>query len=275
MKKNKWISFTAAALFILLIGSACKSSSSQKGEEVKQAFQLRKMALSILLYPEQISGSPRMSFNLILLDISGNEARENFFRDLLYEGRNSGEYRDVLIEGYRADYLKMKDLHNENTDMPSMNWEYREQMDFKIFSDRWIIISRDKEYYTGGAHGMSLKTFYTVDLEELKALSWEDLFTAPESPEFYSLILEALRERSGLGKSVPLSSGIYFTDKPEISPAFFPGPGGLTFHWNPYDITPYSEGHIETLVPWEKLEPLLSEYGREIAGALKSERFSP
>jgi hypothetical protein len=271
MNIKKCIVITTAALFLVLAGSACKNGPSRKDEGGKHLFSLRKMPLSILLYPEQTSGSPRMNFDLTLLDVSGPEARVKFFNALLYEGQSPDEYRDGLVEGYRADYMETRDQYNENPNRLSMNWEYTEEMNFNFFSDRWVLINRSRDYYTGGAHGMSEKAFYTVDLEELKTVSWEDMFTAPDSPEFYSLILEALRGRSGLKKDAPLSSGIYFNDNPKISPLFFPGPGGLTFHWNPYDIAPYSEGHLEINIPWEKIDSLLNEEGQRIRNIFKAQ----
>lgn len=277
MEKNKWTgsklpktgvfsgSLIFAALFVLLC-AACKSGPSPEAGEPENQFLLRKTALSVLLCPERISGSPRMNLNLSLLDVSGGRERESFFRNLLYEGRSLPEYRDTLIEDWRKAYTAGQDPEKENSGGPreSMNWEYAEYMDFQVFGDRWMAISREKEYYTGGAHGISEKTFYTVDLAERKSLSPRDLFTAPESPELRSLILEALRERAGLGKNAPLSSGVYFKDEPETGGAFFPDPRGLGFHWNPYEIAPYSEGHIEVIIPWEKTEGLLGETGQSL-----------
>jgi hypothetical protein len=279
MKKNKWIMgisgnpgwvFRGFLIFMaaVFLAASCQSNPPGEAGETPNRFSLRKKNLSVLLFPEKTSGSPRMNLNLALLDAAGSGDREHFFRDLLYEGRSLSEYQDALIEGYRAAGIVGRDQNPEESG-PPLDWEYAEHMDFQIYQDRWIMISREKEYYTGGAHGMREKTFYTVNLEELKNFSWKDLLTAPESPEFYHLVLEALREKDGLEKNAPLSSGIYFEDEPEIGPNFFPGPGGLVFHWNPYEIAPYSGGYQEIQIPWEKIEGLLNERGREIRSLFK------
>jgi hypothetical protein len=103
-----------------------------------------------------------------------------------------------------------------------------------------------------------------VDLQKQKALNWRDLFTDPESPDLYRSVLDGLREYAGLEKNAPLSSGIYFEDEPEISGNFFLTSDGLGFHWNPYEIGPYSEGSVKIVIPWEKINRLLNAEGRTI-----------
>jgi hypothetical protein len=147
-----------------------------------------------------------------------------------------------------------------------MDWEYTESMEVRTFSDIGAVIGRTKAYYTGGAHGMEQKTYYVVDLQNEKALDWRDLFTDPESPELYSLVLENLRQFAGLEKNAPLSSGFYFDDEPEISDNFFLTVDGIGFRWNPYEISPYSEGSIEIIISWEKIRPLLNDEGLALLG---------
>lgn len=253
---------------VFLCAGACQNGSPREGGEAKNRFLLRKTARPVLLLPEQKRGSPRMNLNLVLLDVTGSREREVFFRNLLYEGRSLPEYQKALIEEYRAAFIAGQEQNPENSGAP-LDWNYGEYMDFRIYQDRWIVLSREKDYYTGGAHGMRDKTYYTVDLAELKNLSHEDLLTAPESPEFYGLVLEALREKDGLEKDAPLSSGIYFYDAPETGSSFFPGPEGLGFHWNPYEIAPYSEGPVEVVIPWEKIEGLLNDRGQSIRSLFK------
>jgi hypothetical protein len=268
MKNFKHLGFLMTVFCAFSLTAACTGGPPPGPAEEKNQteFQTKKITVSVLLVPEQISGSPRMNFNLSILDVSGPGELENFFKVLLYDGQTIDEYKETLVEGYRAVYQDMRETVEENSGTPPeiMEWEYTESMDIREFSDRGAVIDRTKYYYTGGAHGMTQKTYYVVDLQKQKALDWYDLFTDPESPELYGLVLDGLREYAGLGKNAPLSSGIYFEDEPAISGNFFPASGGLGFHWNPYEIGPYSEGSVEIVIPWKKVTHLLNDEGHII-----------
>jgi hypothetical protein len=267
MKNFKCFVFLMTVFFVFNLAAACGGGPPPIIEEKDHAeFQLKKTAVSVLLFPEQTSGSPRMNFNLNLLDISGPGDLETFFEALLYDGEKADEYKKTLIEGYRAAYRDIRETMEKNPGMnPAvMDWDYKEYMDIRTFSDRGMVIGRKKEYYTGGAHGMLQKTYYVIDLTEQKVLAWEDLFTDPKSPELRRMVLDALREYAGLEKNAPLSSGIYFEDEPGISGNFFLTPDGLGFRWDPYEISPYSAGAIEIVISWKNIKNLLNKEGQAI-----------
>jgi hypothetical protein len=268
--KNNISLFMAAAFSVLVLEAACTGGPAARDGATDKLFKLRNIRSSAPLNPEQPAGSPRLKLELSLLEVSGPDNMKDFFAALLYDGLDIAEYGQALLAEHRETYREISDS-GEGTpgeDFPPLDWEYTEQMAIESLSGRWLVIGRWIDAFTGGAHGMSYKTFSVVDRKDLRVLSWEELFTDPQGPELRPLILAGLREYTGLNEKAPLSSGIYFEDEPAMTANFFLSREGLGFHWNPYEIAPYSEGHIEVIIPWEKLEPLLSEYGRETAAAL-------
>jgi hypothetical protein len=266
MEKIKQLGFLTTVFFAFCLAAACTSGPSPIGKKDHIEFPLRKIAVSVLLFPEQIDGSPRMNFNLNVIDASGPKETKEFFSGLLYDGQTVDEYKDALIDGYRTVYHNMREVIEKKSGPPSetMNWEYSESMDIRTFSDLGMVIGRNKESYTGGAHGIQQTVYYVIDLKKQRPLDWRELFTDPEAPELYAIVLDGLREYAGLGENVPLSSGIYFEDEPEMSGNFFPTFDGLGLRWNPYEIGPYSAGAIEIIIPWKKIGSLLSDKGRDM-----------
>jgi hypothetical protein len=250
--------YPVIALFFLLAFVSCNSAPSAG---TKTEYRLRKMTTRVLLYPEQLS--PKMDFSLTLLDAAKPANLRNFFNALLYEGKTLDEYRDILVGSYRAGYRTMRETAKESPDLPheSLNWHYTETMQFLIFTDKAALIGREKDYYTGGAHGMQEKTYYAARLTANERLYWQDFFTDYKSPQLYSLGLDELRAKDNLPPDADLSSGIYFEDRPALPDNFFLTKGGFGFHWNVYEIAPYAEGSIEIIIPWEKIRPFLSEKG--------------
>lgn len=263
LKLALFAGFWVAFVFAFSMVTACAGGPPSAEEEKHTEFKLRKFSVSVLLFPEQITGSPRMNFNLNILEPSETKGLENFFKDLLYDGENAEEYKETLIGRYRDAYRNMRETVKKNPDMSpaAMDWEYTESMDIRTFSDHGMVINRKKNYYTGGAHSILEDNYYVVDLKKQKALAWEDLFTDPASPELYDLVLDGLRNYAGLEKDAPLSSGIYFENEPEISEIFFLTHDGLGFHWNSYEIGPYSAGDVEIIISWTKIRNLLNNDG--------------
>jgi hypothetical protein len=263
--KNNISLFMTAVLSVLVLEAACTGGPSGRSEATGRLFKLRNIQSSVFLDPEQPDGSPRLNLELSLLEAPESDGLKNFFAQLLYEGLDIAGYETALLENQRDTYRETSASGGgtPGEDLQPLAWEYTEQMDIESLSGRWLVIGRLIDTFTGGAHGMSQKTYYVVDREGPRALSWEELFTDPQSPELRRLILAGLRERSGLDEKASLSSGAYFEDEPAMTANFFLSRKGIGFHWNPYEIAPYSEGHIEVIIPWEKLEDLLSGYGRE------------
>jgi hypothetical protein len=267
MTKNKYVVFTAAVLSTLMLEAACGNGPPRQNGGPGGQFHVRNIRGSAILDPEQKDG-PRLNLDISILEARGPRDAADFFNLLLYNGQRASQYRESLAGMYRSAYGEIKG-ERENPGGFSPDWEYQESIDLEHFSGRWLVLRRTQESFTGGAHGISQKMYYVVDQRDLRVLGRDEFFIDPGSPEFHRLILEALREWNSLEKNAPLSSGIYFEDDPGVSFDFFLNREGMGFHWNPYEIAPYSAGHIEVIIPWEKLEGLLSEYGRE-AAALNS-----
>jgi hypothetical protein len=249
--------------FAVLAG-ACKNDPSSKKEG--KTYWLKDYASSILLFPDQPKGSPSMNLNLSILNTEKTEGKTSFFNELLYAGDTPDKYKDNLVEYCRKTYQDMQVFAgvSPGEELPaSFNWEYRETMEV------WnpgggLIITRDVDSYTGGAHGMSTRQYYVIDAGVPRLLGLEDFFRDPQSTELRRLIYAALRNYYGLAEGMPLSEGIFFEDEPELSGNFFLSEEGLGFHWNPYEIAPYSVGQVEISLPWNTIRPLLKNSGTEI-----------
>jgi hypothetical protein len=263
MIKKRYFLFPAAAFFVLVLAASCTGGPLSKGGK---NFTLEETMASILLYPEDADNSPQINFSFNLFDAAGPPELKDFLYALLYEGRKPDEYLEALIDEYHADYIKIQSLKEEASqkDTSPQDWEYTEYMNFRIFSDHWCVLSRDREYYTGGAHGMTQRNYYVIDVLEPKLLTLEDFFTDPGDPDLYQLALAALREYAGIEQDAPLSSAVFFDDNPALSADFFLDQDGAGFHWNPYEISPYSAGHIEVVIRWDKIRNFLTPNGQEM-----------
>jgi hypothetical protein len=260
MKKTILFLFVGLAV----LAGACKSGRSSKKDE--KTYQPKDYAFSVPLFPEKPGEGPAMNVTLSILDTENSGETAAFFNELLYEGDTPDKYRDSLVEYYRQMYrdIQVSAEVPEEEHPASFNWEYRETMKVWNPGGGGLVITRDREYYTGGAHGMHTRQYYVIDAGRPGLLGLEDFFRDPRDPELRRLIYEALRSYYGLAERMPLSEGIFFEDEPEPSGNFFIGEEGLGFHWDPYEIAPYSAGQVEISLPWNTVKPLLKNSAAEI-----------
>lgn len=267
MKKSTLYKIAAASLLALAVSAAAcgnltpaQTGGGQSNNEearLAEGYALRRFTKSIPLAQKQTKGAPQLNMDITFLELKKPEGKAQFLRELLYSGNSAGQYQDALAGEYRDMY---RQAPPETIPGDSLaDWEYRENLDIRSLGEHGVTLGREKDVYTGGAHGMQTKTYYVLDQEALKVLKLPDFFRDPQGAELRGLVMEELRRYSGLAEGQPLSEGIFFENEPEMSSNFFISEKGLGLHWDPYDITPYSEGSIEITLPWSTIRPLLKQ----------------
>jgi len=110
----------------------------------------------------------------------------------------------------------------------------------------------DQYEFTGGAHGSTIRTSQTWDLETGRQLTLGDFY--PDDPDYIKEIQEWIEyEIAGRLKAGPST---YFDDYPELLRStfqagnFYLTPEGIVIYYQQYDIAPYSSGITEFLLPF-------------------------
>jgi hypothetical protein len=209
--------------------------------------------------------SPRMTIDLSLLDTGGPEPFRELLWALIYDGVSPGEYGAQIIRYFEEQYAEASSVYPPGE---FMNWEYAETISPETLTQAMAVVSRNREYYLGGAHGMREKKYFVIDLEENRRLRINDLPREGAEPALRGEVEEALRELTGLKSGEALSGGGFFEDTVKIPDNFFLSPGGLGFRWDPYEIAPYVMGPIEVIIPAEKARPLLSPRGLALLSSI-------
>jgi hypothetical protein len=265
MNRQSIYTLLTTAFFSLLLITCKSEGPATVSSEVQGAVNFLTVTdkRSILLYPELQGKSPRMNFDLTLLDINGPESIRSLVLDALYEGLSPEEYADSLVASFEDQYNAERNPKEPNTTefSETWNWEYTET--FKPFARTPLtaVLCQERDYYTGGAHGMYEKKYFVFAIDEVKQLRLEDLFKRGTESVLQDHIMEALRVRQGLEPGIPLSSGGFFDDSVDLSNDFFLSREGIGFQWDVYEIAPYAMGPIEIVIPYTKITDLFSPRG--------------
>lgn len=246
--------------------AACKTTGPAAGREPGPGraggdYVILSQKRVVLLYPDTPDTSPRMDISLSVVDSRRPENR--FILDVLYDGQGTEEYADNRLHGYDTMYGEMRSVVEKYPDMSreALNWFYNETVAFCAGTEKVAVISRQQEYFTGGAHGMRNKDYYVFSLEDKRRLSIGDIIRDDARQALDDLVEESLRKYMEIPSWIPLSEGGFFEDSVDKLDDFFLGPQGLGFQWDPYEIAPYSIGIIEITLPYDSLQGLFTERG--------------
>lgn len=117
--------------------------------------------------------------------------------------------------------------------------------------DGLLSIVCESYQFTGGAHGMTYKTAYNIDITGERLLSLADFF--PERPDPGQYVKEEIK------KAIQAEPEYYFEDALETIAAweeeflFYVENENVVVFFHPYDIAPYAGGFREFPVPWDAL----------------------
>jgi hypothetical protein len=246
-------------LWVLLMTASCVGTGTPPVLLEKSPVSPWYYTFTVILIPEALSDSPRLEIALALVQVNYPQEQAEFLNDLLYSADSLEAYKDRIIQVKRDEARKLIAASQDRYDM-----RYAEKIHINNPESDGIVIERDYETYLGGAHGLETKTYYVVDLDELRLIKVDDIFGNFQGNNIRELVYTELRKYGNLEPGQPLSEGIFDKDEPELSFNFFFTDEGLGLHWDPYQIAPFSEGSIEIILPWRSIRPLMLQSGMEL-----------
>jgi hypothetical protein len=260
---------------------ACRTESNKKTNEIPEDIQFYREEISVPLWGEDEAKvmvpveteTPSLDITLNLAGVSGKsdgkgEALETLFRDLFYQGMDPQDYAREQI---RIKTFEYRDVKEEIRDQPdrissgTLNWYYEEKFEVEMSGPAFLVISRSWADYTGGAHGNYGKNYFVLNRETAGQIFLADLIGEEFGEVLTAKLNEELRKNWELGRNDSLRRNGFFVSQVELTENFFLTPKGIGFHWDPYEIGPYSMGFVEVVIPYGKIGDIMSPLGRRAA----------
>jgi len=166
---------------------------------------------------------------------------------------------DRELNKYKKEYLNVseKDLKESSK---SFSMDIKKELQVLYHTHKFISFFYKEYSFTGGAHGNTSGSFFTVDNLSRKKISLTGLFNRSAMEDLlpilekWYLVEKGMRPGSNLKEAGLFEKNItknpsscYVTDK------------GVGFLYNPYTIAPYSTGMIHIFVPYTDLTPLINK----------------
>jgi hypothetical protein len=114
-----------------------------------------------------------------------------------------------------------------------------------------------EETYAGGAHPSYRVEHQAFHPGTGEALTLERILRPGAEAQVQALLEARFRENAGLAADTPLTDAGLFDDLPPADNLDWE-PGGLTFHYNLYDVGPRSMGASRVWLSWDEMAPHLT-----------------
>ena len=214
--------------------------------------------------PEKIRTLIESSFKISLF---GNNDEKRSMSDLSqnYVANYLKEYNQ-LEAIYLKDQLEVaKKKQDDEDDSDLLNpmesaYSYEHTTDLIIHFNKANLLSYSVQRYdyTGGAHGMTTDSCFTILLNKGRFLTQEDLFEDKYLDKISELIIKQIAKDNKVDDPIKLEEEGFFNVK-EISPNsnLYATNEGITWIYNPYDIAAYAIGSVEVTIPYSELKPYL------------------
>lgn len=129
-------------------------------------------------------------------------------------------------------------------------------------SDDFISVSRYTFTETGGAHGMYGSTYAVFSKKsETPEITLSDIFTGDYTEYLSNKIEEQIKNENEVEN---ITEAGFFNEKIEITDNFYITETGITFHYNPYEISSFARGEVEFTIDYREIDENIFNKNSEI-----------
>ena len=163
---------------------------------------------------------------------------------------------DKVVEDFQK-------FHKEFPDAP-ITYFIRRTAEVQYSSASMLSIVIDDEEFLGGAHPNSTRSYLNLNPATGEEITLRDILIDGALPKLTLAAENEFRNERAIPVNQKYSeAGFQFADdRFTLSPDWGVVPKGLVFHYNAYDIAPYSMGPTTFVVPWGKAADLVKSEAR-------------
>ena len=213
--------------------------------------------------------SPNAELELLILQAinfpsgSVNDSVKKTIYEFYADDQSPADRADKVLQKTSHDFFKRykeanKDLHQIGH---SFDWVKIIAPEILFNEDYILSLGLINCAFTGGAHGLQVNKYFVIDLTSGSRIELEDVLKENYSGKLDSLLNARLRFKYNIPEAKSLTRAGFFMDTIPLTDNFYLNKSGLNFHYNSYEIAPYSWGHVDLLIPYRDLKSVLRENG--------------
>ena len=179
----------------------------------------------------------------VIQGMSNTKAQEKLNQE---SGDAALKIYDELLAGATAEKAEME-RNNATVKGTFRPYELDIRYTLTRSTDRWISYYQDVYCYTGGAHGMTVRSSLNLDVQAGQKIKIGDLFR--DDYDYRTVIEQEIRRQIALKADQYSNGGSDFTGIDEES--FYITQNGLVFYFQIYELAPYARGIVEFTIPFD------------------------
>lgn len=137
----------------------------------------------------------------------------------------------------------------------ALAWNANQQVYVSGQSPRLLVITREYDTYTGGAHGSAWVGVDHIDLKTQKVVTLADLFSPTEQKALTRIAEPFFRLDNDIKANETLTEAGYWFEKDQFKlPATFAlTENGILFVYGQYEVAPYAAGMPDFVLPYSAI----------------------
>ncbi|MBE6071476.1 MAG: DUF3298 and DUF4163 domain-containing protein [Clostridium butyricum] len=159
---------------------------------------------------------------------------------------NNSIAKDILPKVSEAEKISKEYFDNATGIIPKFPFEIESVYTITLNNPKLISIYNDYYEYLGGAHGMTTRTSYTIDKENIRLLKLQDLFKKEYS--YKDVINNEIIRQIKLNPDIYFNSGNDFKGIGD-NQNYYLDNNNLIIYYQLYEIAPYVAGIREFKIP--------------------------
>ncbi|OYT17033.1 MAG: hypothetical protein B7C24_04740 [Bacteroidetes bacterium 4572_77] len=158
------------------------------------------------------------------------------------------EGTDFYVQQYKS---IIKDMDRQaSTESSSFNWMFDKTSRIVFQNEHYLSFEVRTYYYSGGAHGNTISSYYLIDLSTYKIISDKEFFKADNCAPIIGLQKQVLKKGD-------ITMESFYDDGFKCDANFYITEKGLVFHYNQYEINAYAVGPIDIVLDFTNINPYL------------------
>ena len=126
------------------------------------------------------------------------------------------------------------------------------------FSSQYVVYEVMTSVYDGGAHGLTNSRYLTYDFGKGRVIDANVMFRPDSEDALLKAIKSELMADNGVSTLKELDAKGFFSDQIYVSHNVYLQGYDVVFHYNPYEIAPYSEGSVDVRIPFYEISDQLT-----------------
>lgn len=223
---------------------ACDGAESVYGDSVK-VYSTVRMAIE---WPDVMGGYDLKTLQDSLL-LAAFDTTGISINDAMTSAAGRPEGRDLF---------KMRRVDSIPDSIPAMIYSRDVIISAITFSKKFVVYQIMTATYNGGAHGMTESTFVNYDFAKGNVITCDNAFRPGSEATLLQAVKDNLMTQYNVSSMKELDGRGIFTDQIYVTKNIYLQGYDVVFHYNPYDIAPYSEGSIDVRVPYFQIPDCLT-----------------